>query len=267
MDSCATQLNLFSLLFSTAIPVTAHVSFATPGTETSNEFAENCRINGNQFFKQREFFKSLLNYNLTLCYAEDREQRALAYANRSAVYLEVKQYEKCLKNIQLALEHDYPKEKKKTLESRLAKCNKLMEKYKPDPSDDPWNFFKLSYKPHPKIPFLAECIEVHKEEAGWQAGVFKMTTNRELKAGDIIAITDPLFRFADPTARIHRCCYCFKDCLLDLIPCAGCTQGMKQNKTTLSHLLTFYFYFQRCSVRKNAKVKLIFISWSANLGR
>lgn len=179
------------------------------------------RNQGNAHYKKKKNFDALLCYNLAICHAElGSEELAIAYANRSAVYFEVGLYEKCLKNIQHAIDNGYPAGKLKILEDRRQRGTKLMETNKTDPHDDSWNFFKLSYEPNPNIPFLAGCLELRNGE---------IFTSRDLKGGDIVAITDSVFRFPDPTARLHRCSYCFADCLLDLVPCNGCTKGEKSN--------------------------------------
>lgn len=188
--------------------------------EKSDYAAHEARQKGNEFYKKSEYFKALLLYNQSLCYAESKHELAFGYANRSAAYFKVHQYDKCMRNILLARNHGYPENKIKKLREREFECKKLMNELKPDPTEDPWNFFKLSYEPNPKVPFLVNCLEIRNSNAGKV-----LVTNQDLKPGDIIAITDTIFRFADPTARCHRCSYCFADCLMDLEPCNGCAAG------------------------------------------
>jgi SET and MYND domain-containing protein 4 len=94
----------------------------------------------------------------------DSVERSHAYANRSAVYLEVKEYQLCLDNIQLARNSGYPVEKLQTLKDREEKCKNMMESEVKSDDDDPWNFFKLSYPANEKIPFIADCLELKKNE-------------------------------------------------------------------------------------------------------
>lgn len=195
-----------------------------------NSISIEFRNQGNVYYKNKKNFCALLGYNMAICYAAiGSEELAIAFANRSAVYFEVGMYEKCLKNIQLAIDNGYPAGKLKNLEDRRQRCMKLMETNKYDPHDDSWNFFKLSYESNPNIPFIVDCLELRNGE---------IFTSRDLKEGDIIAITDSVFRFPDPTARLHRCSYCFADCFLDLLPCNGCTKGEQSN-----YLLSAYSFF------------------------
>lgn len=209
--------------------------------ETSTEF----RNEGNDFFRNRLFFGALENYNKSLMFAPlSSVDMSLAFANRSAVYIEVKEYEKCLENIKLARDHGYPQEKTQTLIDREMRCKKFMETQKPNPEDDPWNFFKLSYPANEKIPFIANCLELShdkqygrgiitnrgnlkkcfplmKEEKGYKIFTFL----KDLNTGDIIAIEEPLFKTVQNTSRHLRCTGCMKSNKMSLIPhsisCSG----------------------------------------------
>lgn len=120
---------------------------------------------GNIQYKERRFFEALENYNKSLMFAPLKsDSMALAYANRSAVYLTVKEYDLCVENIKLARDHGYPKEKFQTLIDREDKCKNLMELHKTNPDNNPWNFFKLSYPANEKIPFIVNCLELVKSE-------------------------------------------------------------------------------------------------------
>lgn len=124
------------------------------------ELANQYRNEGNQFYQQRKFYESLECYNKSLCYAPaGSDAIPLAYANRSAIYMEVNEYRLCLININLARKFNYPADKIQTLNDREEKCRKSMQSHQVNPKDDPWSFFKLSYPPNEKIPFIIYCLE------------------------------------------------------------------------------------------------------------
>lgn len=189
----------------------------------SDQLANKYRCEGNIFFHQRRFIDALLSYNKSLCYTHPgTEPAALCYANRSAAYLEVREFDHCLNNIQMAKDSGYPAEKLNKLNEREEKCKQLMKMHVPDPEDDPFNYFKLSYPAHEKIPFLAKCIEFRQNK---QYGKHLVTT-QDLKAGDIVAIYEPnLFRMLDQHAQFHQCGSCWKGNCLDLLPCTGCASS------------------------------------------
>lgn len=188
------------------------------------------RGEGNEFYAQRKFFYALLKYNESLSYAElDTANLGLAYANRSAVYFEMKLYERCLRNIEYARKNHYPEENFEILKKREEKCKDLMKTSR-EKLSDPWNTFKLSYPPHKQIPFIAECLEVQSNE---KFGRF-VVTNRQLRVGDIVAIEKPFCSILIAESKFHenpesniyqRCTNCLKENALDLIPCGTCSKG------------------------------------------
>lgn len=200
----------------------------------SNVQSEILRSDGNKFYSQRNFHDALLKYNESLCFAElGSENLGLAYANRSAVYFEMKIFERCLKNIEMAKLNNYPEKTLDLLRKREEKCNEIMKNQSLNQSEkfyDPWNFFKLSYPPNKKLPFIANCLEVDCNE---QFGRY-IVTNKQLNVGDIVAIEKPFCSvllaespFVEiPTSNIlQNCTNCLKANYLDLIPCELCCKG------------------------------------------
>lgn len=137
---------------------------------------------------------------------------ALAYANRSATYLELKKYDECLLNIQWARENDYPQEKIQKLIERESQCCSLMDENYEKQKQTLRDVVKLSYPANPKIPFIVDCL-IERKIDNYSKGIF---ATRDLKAGDVIAIEDP-FGFL-PLCYSICCCVCMKINLLNLIP-------------------------------------------------
>lgn len=190
----------------------------------NNSLAKKFRNVGNDHFRKQEYFEALMLYNRSLCVAETgSESIPIAYANRSAVYVKLKHFDVCLENIQLARKFNYPAEKMEKLNKREEECIELMKTEKPNSDDNPFNYFKLSYLPNEKHPQIVDCLELRNNK---KFGNYVVTT-RELKTGDIIAIEEPTYKAANSGARLYRCAYCFKDALLNLFPCSGCSMGKK----------------------------------------
>lgn len=74
------------------------------------------------------------------------------------------------------------------------------------------NFFKLSHPPHPRLPFLVNCLELRENDDFGK----HVITSQELKAGDVIAIEKSYFHFISPHAIFERCFNCFRSNKLDL---------------------------------------------------
>jgi hypothetical protein len=189
----------------------------------SNKKADKFRATGNSLFAKAQYCEALLTYNQSLCFSETgTEAVAFGYANRSAVYYQLKEFKLCLHNIELAKSYGYPRDKIHKLDQREVNCLKLLETYHAHPDSDPTTFFKMSYPASGKWPYLAECLELRVNKKFGR----HIITTRDLKAGDIIALTEPAFFLFDERARLHHCSYCAKSSIkLSLIPCSLCTKG------------------------------------------
>jgi SET and MYND domain-containing protein 4 len=180
---------------------------------------------GNQCYTSKDYREAIIFYNKALCYAESNLQLSFIYANRSAAYLESKRFKECLDNIQLAKDLGYPQEKMPKLLAREENCKNLMisniNKVNKD-EEAVKNFFKLSYKSHPTIPFIIEGIELRRSE---EFGRYLITT-RNLNVGDIIAIEEPYLKYLEKGhfIKFERCANCLRYNNLNLIPCKECSE-------------------------------------------
>jgi tetratricopeptide (TPR) repeat protein len=203
-----------------------------------NAIAEKYRAQGNEAYKKILMYDALTFYNKSLCCAEidsssSSSALGLAYANRSAVYVEMKLYEKALKNIHLAMEHNYPNEKMKSLMQRKDRCKKFMMEDVIEPQKlDPTTFFKLSYPANKRYPFIVDCLELRWDEKFGR----QVISNKALNIGDVIAIDEPFYKVLQPHSTYATGCYsenicyqfcafCMKSNCLNLIPCAGCSKS------------------------------------------
>lgn len=197
--------------------------------QKSNEKSTFNRQQGNECYKKRQFLSAIVKYNQSLCYAErNSENLGHAYANRSAVYFEMKLYEKCLANIDHAINNHYPQGNLDTLNKRREKCKELLQNQVNKPSE---SHFKLSHQRHNKIPFIISSLQLnHDSKYGRH-----VITNKNLSVGDVIAIEQPMccvpiiesrFVKIPELNNYQRCNNCLRDNQLDLTPCSSCCQGV-----------------------------------------
>jgi SET and MYND domain-containing protein 4 len=186
-----------------------------------NHKAKSFRNDGNSEFVGAKFYEALISYNKSLCQSASSESLSLAYANRAAVCSELKEAEKCLKNIRLARQHGYKNEKK--LKERQERAEKLLkEQPAKDPEDDPENFIKLSYPASEKYPPFANCLEVRENQ---KYGRY-VVTSENLNPGDIVAIETTILNTIFQDGRFICCNNCLKANSMSLIPCNGeCSSG------------------------------------------
>lgn len=172
---------------------------------------------GNTFYADDEFIEAIEMYNLSLCFAKSSINLALAYANRSAVCFELKMYSTCLENIELAKQHDYPAEKMTKLNERAEKCRQMIKEGAD--TDESWlkpsgeEYLKLSHPPHPKLPYIADCLDVkYNQEFGRH-----VVTTKQLLPGEIICIESPFSSKLISGSPYKHCCHCMDNNLLNLI--------------------------------------------------
>lgn len=97
----------------------------------SNCYALACRKTGNIFFATKQWYDAIRSYNMSLCFAENDSEPniiSMAYGNRSACFLHLKMYDKCITDIQMAIESNYPDNLLPKLEKRKAVCLEQIEK-------------------------------------------------------------------------------------------------------------------------------------------
>lgn len=182
----------------------------------NNSVATELRISGNKHFKSCRFYEALVLYNKSLAKAvPGSAEFSMSIANRSAVYMELKEFELCLENISLATECGYPSDRLQTLLNRREKC---LSQLKNQEKKSVCDFFKLSYPPNKKIPYVAECIELrHSKKFGRH-----LITNRALKTGDIVCIDEPFIKCVVNRSRFSHCSNCLKSEKRNLFPCLEC---------------------------------------------
>lgn len=188
----------------------------------SNAFSTEYRNKGNVHFAIKNWRDALECYNQSLCFAEtDTENVPLAYGNRSACFFRMKIYDKCLIDIELAKESNYPKEKLPKLEERQVKCSKLIEtqihQMKP----------KLDFEPDEKFPGMANILQIKRNV---EMGRY-ISTKFDIDVGQIVLI-EPFFVASPWSATQFSFDEKYKGCNVclnresNLVPCKECTSAL-----------------------------------------
>lgn len=154
------------------------------GNLTNKEKSDKHREEGNDQYEDGKYFAAITSYNKALVYArDDRTRAAMCYGNRSAVYLELKYFDHCLRNIDLA-EPYFPVNAKQKLYDRRTECQKIMKMHSDESLHTFKHEFKLSYDANPKIPFFIDALKLRENSEDGK----HLITTRDLKAGDVIAV-------------------------------------------------------------------------------
>lgn len=188
----------------------------------SNEIALALRMKGNEVFNANDYFRALELFNLSLCSSEpDTGHVAVGYANRSAVLFQMRCFQQCLDNVDMARKANLPEQLMQKLNER-DKISYLLQDAQKENERKSLRDVKLSYKPHPKVPYIAECLEMKTSE---KLGRY-IYTKKSLMPGDLIAIEEPFCFTLKPFSSFLRCANCSEHNQLSLIPCSNCTNTM-----------------------------------------
>lgn len=195
----------------------------SPNKTKNNEESTKYRTQGNEFYVQKTNAGLLLAlefYNKSICYAEnDSEELGLAFANRSAVYVDLRLYDDCLTNIQLA-KQSAPKRVMDKLNNREKLC--LDERKRLKETSPVFNNPELSFPAHAQVPFIANCLQLQQNAEHGQ----HVITVTDLKPGDVVAVEKAFCSSLHQKFKYKRCENCLKENNYNLIPCQRCVSVM-----------------------------------------
>lgn len=192
----------------------------------NNEISLKFRDEGNRMFKKKQWQDSMEYYNLSLRFAEPgTENMAKAYGNRSACFFNMQKYDKCLNDIDLAKEANYPLQLMHKLTEREVECiEKLEEKPDENVTMPGW---ELSYPAKKKFPGIANVLNLrYNEEYGRH-----IIANKDIDVGKTVLLDDAnLFGDADGPENNYNFCDTCAKYETNLIPCPNCVSVMFCNE-------------------------------------
>jgi SET and MYND domain-containing protein 4 len=161
---------------------------------------------------------------------------SFGYANRSAVFLELKLYDECLENISLAREAGYPEQLLSKLADRETKCKEAISKRTSGDGEVKKYQPVLSYPASSENPMVADCIELAVNKKYGRHFVAK----RDLKVGDIVILERPYQVYLHNEYNYRKCANCLSEKKLNLIPCPSCTKTMFCSRSCLEDAHKFH---------------------------
>ncbi|XP_066953505.1 SET and MYND domain-containing protein 4-like isoform X2 [Macrobrachium rosenbergii] len=244
----------------------------------SEDRANMLRLLGNQCYKAQNYLEALKSYNLSIMAAphpvlsniriEETEGNTVfdfprinparyggvalekcsafgkGFANRSAVMLDLGEYEKCLEDIDLALEYGYPEELRPKLEGRRLKCKEAQRQeeasnFRHGPRDfldvnlekrllqDAFKKVKSAIAqkppvlkdPNPCIPALSSSVKV----SHWPNKGRGLVATRDIKPGEVLSVERAFAVVLGQELLATNCSTCTHKCVNPL-PCPGCSQ-------------------------------------------
>lgn len=184
----------------------------------NDKISNKIRCSGNAEFGENRWTNAIVFYNKSLRFAtKNSTNLSLAYANRSACFFQMGNYEKCLADIELAKKANYPPQLMSKLEKRGAEClKKMKEADQSDSTQAP----VLSFPSNEKFPGFANALDVRSNvEFGKH-----IVATCDIEMGQII-VTEEGYVFDTTTSDNIYCKTCGKN-EKNFIPCDKCTDVM-----------------------------------------
>ncbi|XP_037031831.1 SET and MYND domain-containing protein 4-like [Bradysia coprophila] len=196
------------------------------------------RERANLAYKNGRYNEALRGYTLAIMFAPmNSEELGLAYGNRSALFVQMKEHHSALQDIKLALACPYPESLKNKLLDRQKKCNDLIirndntrlksEKNSIGKKYCDENVLRLK-TPNPFVTNAEEFVTInYTKERGR-----RLVVNRNIAAGTVLVFEKPYtYVFANYlTWETTHCHLCSKKILAG-VPCNLCTFAIYCNDT------------------------------------
>lgn len=188
-------------------------------TQKNDESSVEYRKKGNQKFQEQNWCAAMPYYNQSLCFAKiGSENVSLAYANRSACFFRLKEYKRCLIDIELAVQAGYPSHLMPKLNERREHC--CLKSIETDGESNEEFEPELSYEPN-KV--LAGCADVLQIQVNKRLGRY-VNANCDIPAGKTVLVEEAFIGRPGVT-RYKRCAACLK-ADMNFIACSKCTHAV-----------------------------------------
>lgn len=170
------------------------------------------RKSGDAEFKQSNWSTAMKYYNRSLCYAKvNSVDVGIAYAKRAQCFYQMKMYDKCLIDLDLARFSNYPKQHYALLKMRETECMKLIADGAKSMSALP----KLSLEPNTNYPEMVNALKIGKNNGKWQ-----LIARADIKTGQIVMVEKSFV--TTYTESYQKCCICALS-YANLVPCHQCS--------------------------------------------
>lgn len=184
----------------------------------SNKVAKEKRKLGINSFHSRDWSDAIDWFNESLCFAENGSKHiGIAYADRSACFFNLKSYEKCLIDIDLALSNNY--QKPAELEKRKECCLAQIASNRNQNAVCDNLQLQSFLSEHGYFTGASDTVELKMQDDR-----YSVAAKQDIDVGEIIAV-DRAFTKTLYTIYGWKCNVCLKGGS-NLVPCKRCTTAM-----------------------------------------
>lgn len=174
------------------------------------------RMEGNQKYSENDFNGAWIKYNESICFAENgSENLAFAYANRSICFFKLQLYDRCMLDIQLAKDANYPGHSMAKLESRYRECINRLQSSVQQTLIKP----ALSFEADHKLPSMASVLQIETNEMYGRLVKAKC----DIEIGQTVLIEEEYIQTVD--CDVNNFCTNCGNKLMNFIPCKNCADA------------------------------------------
>lgn len=170
--------------------------------QKSDDEAENIRREGNSCLRANNLRKATELYTKSLCCARSDKLKGKALGNRSACFFRLSMFNRCLKDIELAQEHDYMTQ---TLRSRRLEALRRTQFCLTD---------SFRVESDNSLPDALIC----RYDSYFGRGLYAA---RDILKGETILVEDPFMFSKSTESSYEKCDFCWNS-NGNLIPCPEC---------------------------------------------
>lgn len=195
----------------------------------SNKTSDYFRKAGNCKFREKDFIGAMELYSLSLCFAEPETNNvSFAYANRATCFLRMEKFDKCIADIDLAVEANYPFMEK--LMERKSECQQQQAMERAGSKTDAIEI-KLDYERNEKYPCMADVLCIRKNTEYGRHVIAKC----DIAVGLTVLIEKSFISLGDAFDRV-QCYGCLKE-EQNFIACPKCTDVMFCSKACQNNII------------------------------
>lgn len=184
----------------------------------SDQRSTQLRLKGNEKVSQHLWWEAIELYNQSICAAKiDSENISLAYANRSLCFMTMHMYDKCIADIELATNANYPKQSMSKLAQRRKFCMEHRENFPQRKVD----ILKPDFAEDENFPGMANILKFqYDDHFGWH-----LVAEDNIAVGEIVLVEDAFVASPVVSPAVDVCSNCFK-ARMNFIPCKNCSESM-----------------------------------------
>lgn len=176
-------------------------------------------VQGKKLLMEKKYSEAMNYFDLSLCHVKKSTCFDSLYFDRSYCFFELKMFDKCLIDIELAKRFSDSPMMRQMLDELHWNCSKHIELVKSEQSETSENDeIKLSYETDENFPGMANVLEIKYDKTYGRHMVAKC----DIPVGKVVLVENP---FSSNSDTYLMCTVCMKE-TMNFVPCSKCSRAM-----------------------------------------